>query len=34
MIFVRIAAGKIVEHWSVADVMQMMLDLGAVAYKK
>lgn len=32
MILVRIADGRIVEHWAVADIMQMMLDLGAVAY--
>ena len=30
---VRVASGRIVERSPVADVMQMMLDLGAVAYK-
>jgi predicted ester cyclase len=34
MIFVRVAGGRIVEHWSVADVLQMMLDLGAVEMRR
>ena len=30
MVIVRFAGGKIVEHWSVADTLAMMLTLGAV----
>ena len=30
MVIVRFAGGKIVEHWSVADTLAMMLSLGAV----
>jgi predicted ester cyclase len=30
MVIVRFADGKIIEHWSVADTLQMMQTLGAV----
>lgn len=32
MVFARIVNGKIVEHWAVADVMDMMLKMGAIQY--
>jgi len=34
MVFVRITDGKIVEHWAVADVMDMMLKMGAIQYNR
>ena len=33
VIIVRLKAGKIVEHWAVADVLAMMEQLGAIEYK-
>ena len=33
MVFVRFSKGKIVEHWAVADTLDMMLKMGAIEYK-
>ena len=33
IVIVRLQAGKIVEHWAVADVLAMMEQLGAIEYK-
>jgi predicted ester cyclase len=33
MVFVRFKDGLIVEHWAVADTIDMMLKMGAIEYK-
>lgn len=33
MVFVRFRNGLIVEHWAVADTIDMMLKMGAIEYK-